>query len=77
MCLTGDGSLNLAPMARVGTVLAGHVGAVARAFREGGGVPYEAFRPEFTDMMDGVSRGLMDSSSSAASCPWPAIWSTG
>ena len=61
VCLTGDGSPNLAPMARVGTVLAGHVGAVARAFREGGGVPYEAFRPEFTDMMDGVSRGLMDS----------------
>jgi SAM-dependent methyltransferase len=60
-CLTGGGSLDLAPMARVGTVLAGHVGAVARAFRDGGGVPYEAFRPEFTDMMDGVSRGLMDS----------------
>jgi len=61
VCLTGDGSLNLAPMARVGTVLAGHVAAVARAFREGGGVPYDAFRPEFTEMMDGVSRGLMDS----------------
>lgn len=61
ICLTGDGSRNLAPMARVGTVLGGHVAAVARAFRDGGGVPYEAFRPEFTDMMDGVSRGLMDS----------------
>lgn len=59
-CLTGGGALNLAPMARVGTVLAGHVGAVARAFAEGGGVPYEAFRPEFTDMMDGLSRGLFD-----------------
>lgn len=60
-CLTGGGSLDLAPMARVGTVLAGHVSSVARAFAEGGGVPYEQFRPEFTDMMDGVSRGLMDS----------------
>ncbi|PVZ05003.1 class I SAM-dependent methyltransferase [Actinomycetospora cinnamomea] len=61
VCLTGATSRNLAPMARVGTLLAGHVPGVARAFREGGGVPYEAFRPEFTDMMDAVSRGLVDS----------------
>ena len=60
-CLTGGGAQDLAPMARVGTVLASHLPAVAGAFREGGGVPYEAFRPEFTDMMDGLSRGLMDS----------------
>ena len=61
VCLTGPGPLNLAPMARVGTELGRHLDAVATAFREGGGVPYEAFRPEFTDMMDGVSRGLFDS----------------
>lgn len=60
VCLTGPGALNLAPMARIGTELGRHVGSVARAFREGGGVPYETFRPEFTDMMDGLSRGLMD-----------------
>lgn len=59
-CLTGEGSANIAPMARVCTLLAPHVTGVARAFREGGGVPYEAFRPEFTDVMDGMSRGLMD-----------------
>jgi SAM-dependent methyltransferase len=60
-CLTGDGATNLAPIARMATVLAPHVPAVASAFRDGGGVPYEAFRPEFTVTMDALSRGLMDS----------------
>jgi SAM-dependent methyltransferase len=59
-CLTGDGSQNLAPLARVGTLLAHHLDGVARAFHEGGGVPYEAFRPEFTEAMDGLSRGTFD-----------------
>jgi SAM-dependent methyltransferase len=60
VCLTGQGSLNLAPMAQVASLLAKHVDGVARAFTEGGGVPYEEFRPEFTDVMDGMSRGLFD-----------------
>jgi SAM-dependent methyltransferase len=59
-CLTGPGSANLAPMSRLDTHLAKHVDAVARAFREGGGVPYAAFRPEFTDVMDGLGRGTFD-----------------
>ncbi|MGH8908611.1 MAG: class I SAM-dependent methyltransferase [Egibacteraceae bacterium] len=59
-CLTGPGSLNLAPFARTNTLLAHHVEGVAKACRDGGGVPYEAFRPQFTDMMDGLSRGLLD-----------------
>ena len=29
-------------------------------FRAGGGVPYEAFRPEFTDAMDAMGRGAFD-----------------
>ena len=60
VCLTGEGSLNLAPVARVTTLLATHVTGVSRAFRDGGGVPYEQFRPEFTTVMDGLSRGLLD-----------------
>lgn len=60
VCLTGPGSANLAPIARFATLLAPHVAGVARAFREGGGLPYEAFRPEFTAVMDRVSRGLLD-----------------
>jgi SAM-dependent methyltransferase len=59
-CLTGPGSANLAPFSRLDTHLAKHVEGVARAFREGGGVPYAEFRPEFTDVMDGLGRGTFD-----------------
>ncbi|HWD47833.1 MAG TPA: class I SAM-dependent methyltransferase [Actinomycetota bacterium] len=59
-CLTGRGSANLAPLSRLDTHLAKHVDAVARAFREGGGVPYAEFRPEFTDVMDALGRGVYD-----------------
>jgi SAM-dependent methyltransferase len=59
-CLTGTGSANLATLAQINTHLAKHVHAVADAFRHGGGVPYEAFRPEFTDVMDAASRGTYD-----------------
>ena len=37
--------MNLAPMAALGTHLGKHVHQVARAFREGGGVPYSEYRP--------------------------------
>jgi SAM-dependent methyltransferase len=59
-CLTGPGAQNLAPISRLTALLGRHVGAVADAFHTGGGVPYSAFRPEFTDVMDEVSRGLFD-----------------
>jgi SAM-dependent methyltransferase len=59
-CLTGRGSANLAPLSRLDTHLAKHVDGVARAFREGGGVPYAEFRPEFTDVMDALGRGVFD-----------------
>jgi len=58
-CLT-DGPMNLAPMASMSTHLGKHVHQVARAFREGGGVPYAEYRPEFTDVMDGISRVTYD-----------------
>ena len=59
-CLTGSGSANLAPLGQLNTHLIKHVPEVARAFRDGGGVPYEVFRPEFTDAMDLVGRGAFD-----------------
>lgn len=59
-CLVGAGSGNLAPFSRIVALLARHVPEVERAFREGGGVPYERYRPEFTDVMDGMSRGFFD-----------------
>jgi SAM-dependent methyltransferase len=58
--LVGPGSSNLAPVSQVVSLLAPHVPAVARVAREGGGVPYEAFRPAFTEVMDAMSRGLLD-----------------
>lgn len=60
ICLTGDGVRNMTPVSRVTTLLAQQVSAVAQAVREGGGVPYEAFQPDFTEIMDAMSRGRMD-----------------
>jgi len=57
--LTG-GPLPLATIAGLQTHLGKHVHEVARAFREGGGVPYSAYRPEFTDLMDAIGRTLYD-----------------
>ena len=56
--LVGPGSM--APMARANTTLAPHVAGVARAFLEGGGVPYADYCPEFTEAMDGMGRGAFD-----------------
>jgi SAM-dependent methyltransferase len=60
LCLTGTGSLNIAPYSLINALLGKHIDRVAQAFRDGGGVPYDRFRPEFTSVMDGLSRGLMD-----------------
>src|SRR5690606_16037520 len=59
-CLTGAGSSNLAPVSQLVTTLAEHVDGVVAAFRSGGGVPYERYRPRFTDVMDRLSRGTFD-----------------
>lgn len=59
-CLTGPGGMNLAPISQLNTHLARHVGEVATVFAEGGGVPYAAYRPEFTDVMDALGRGAYD-----------------
>ncbi|MCW6007940.1 class I SAM-dependent methyltransferase [Micromonospora sp. CPCC 205371] len=58
--LTGAGAANLAPSSQIMVLLAEQVDGVTRAFREGGGVPYERFRPRFTDVMDTLGRGTYD-----------------
>jgi hypothetical protein len=58
--LTGGGSANLAPLSQLAVLLAEHVDDVTGVFREGGGVPYERFRPRFTDVMDTLGRGVYD-----------------
>jgi winged helix-turn-helix protein len=50
----------MGPLAVANTVFAKHVHQIARAFQEGGGVPYTAFTPEFTDAMDAMGRGVFD-----------------
>ena len=61
VCLTGEGSMNLAPFSKATTVLSSHANAAVEVFRTGGGIPYEEFRPDFTEVMDGMSRGFFDS----------------
>ena len=56
--LTGPTSVG--PIAAANTVLAKHVHQVAQAFREGGGVPYAAYTPEFSDALDAMGRGVLD-----------------
>jgi len=59
-CLTGDDERNLAPTSQLSGHLAGFIEPVAQSFRHGGGVPYAAYRPGFTDIMDGLSRPMFD-----------------
>ena len=59
-CLTGSGSANVARLSQFVTHLGRFVQPVARAFREGGGVPYADYVPEFTDVMDASSRNIFD-----------------
>jgi len=59
-CLTGTSSLNMAPVAAAIAFSAKHVDAVATTLRHGGGIPYDAYRPEFTDLMDQMNRRHYD-----------------
>lgn len=60
VCLTGTSSRNLASNSQVLAMLARRLPDVAACFRTGGGVPYAAFRPDFTDYMDASWRLLYD-----------------
>lgn len=60
VCLTGTSPRNLAPRSTSLPMLAKRLPAVIDAFRQGGGVPYSAFRPDFTEAMDAGWRLLYD-----------------
>ena len=51
ICLT-RGAADLAPVGALVTELGRHVPAVTEAFRSGGGVPWDAYKPEIHDIMD-------------------------
>src|SRR5262249_1679831 len=54
------GPTGVGPLAVATTILARLVPQITRAFCEGGGVPYAAFGPEWTDAWDAVGRGVDD-----------------
>jgi SAM-dependent methyltransferase len=60
VCLTGTSSRNLAANSQLLAMLAKRLPAVIECFRNGGGVPYSEFRPDFTDYMDASWRLLYD-----------------
>ncbi len=60
LLLTGAGSRNLAPMSRIIDHFGTHLDELERCFREGGGIPYERFRPQFTEGMDDGWRRIYD-----------------
>jgi ubiquinone/menaquinone biosynthesis C-methylase UbiE len=58
--LSGDTAQNLAPMSRMINHFGTHLPKLIACFREGGGVPYSAYRPVFTQCMDDVWRRIYD-----------------
>ena len=60
LLLTGASARNLAPHARMIEHFGRHLPALIECFRDGGGVPYAEFRPEFTECMDDTWRRIYD-----------------
>lgn len=58
--LTGDTSANIAPLSGMISVFGSRAGRIADCFRDGGGIPYSEYRPDFTELMDGLSRTRYD-----------------
>lgn len=58
--LTGETSANVAPWSGMISVFGSRARQIADCFRHGGGVPYSEFRPDFTELMDGLSRTKYD-----------------
>jgi hypothetical protein len=58
--LTGAGPGNVAPVSRILNHFSGHIPALETAFREGGGVPYESYWPEFSCLSGDIWRRIHD-----------------
>ncbi len=52
MLLTGSSSKNLSPTSRMINELGLQLPALTEAFKTGGGIPYSAYRPDFTHSLD-------------------------
>src|SRR5213592_32936 len=60
VCLTGTSSRNLAAGSQGLRMLAARLPKIVECFRNGGGVPYAEYRPDFTEFMDASWRLLYD-----------------
>ena len=58
--LTGQSAKNVAPHAKILEHFGTHLAKLKACFREGGGIPYSAYRPVFTQCMDDVWRRIYD-----------------
>jgi len=58
--LTGHTAQNLSPHAKMLEHFGTHLTRIKACFREGGGIPYSAYRPVFTQCMDDVWRRIYD-----------------
>jgi 2-polyprenyl-3-methyl-5-hydroxy-6-metoxy-1,4-benzoquinol methylase len=58
--LTGHTAQNAAPHSRILEHFGNHLPKIKACFRAGGGVPYSAYRPVFTQCMDDVWRRIFD-----------------
>ncbi|HEX2230294.1 MAG TPA: class I SAM-dependent methyltransferase [Candidatus Binatia bacterium] len=58
--LTGDSAQNLCPHSRMINHFGSHLPKLVECFRAGGGIPYSAYRPVFTQCMDDVWRRIYD-----------------
>ncbi|MGH8708102.1 MAG: class I SAM-dependent methyltransferase [Burkholderiales bacterium] len=58
--LTGGTAQNLCPMSRMVNHFGTHLPKLVACFRAGGGIPYSAYRPVFTQCMDDAWRRIYD-----------------
>ena len=59
--LTGAAARNVSPMSGIIDHFGKHLPRLVKCFREGGGIPYSEYRPEFTCHMDGRGGASMTS----------------
>jgi len=60
LSLTGAAARNISPMSGVIDHFGRHLPKLVRCFREGGGIPYADYRPDFTCHMDATWRRIYD-----------------
>jgi 2-polyprenyl-3-methyl-5-hydroxy-6-metoxy-1,4-benzoquinol methylase len=58
--LTGDSAHNLCPHSQMINHFGSHLPRLVECFRAGGGIPYSAYRPAFTQCMDDLWRRIYD-----------------